>query len=183
MVLGYLRRSKLSTIEILPSQVHITQKSCSRGELIWEIDRPSAVRSTLLKFCKFVIPLPLSRTIDLLSGGSTPVTTVAGGWRADSSASSEVAMVCCLGSRSRARLMPKEDCRNQGMEIFLRVLVPPPAPPPFFFSEAEEDGEGVAPARLGLAAAAAAADAAGKSEEDMVFFALFTSGQGGALAL
>ena len=33
------------------------------------------------------------------------------------------AMVCCLGRRSLAKLLPipKEDCRNQGMEIFRRV--------------------------------------------------------------
>ena len=33
------------------------------------------------------------------------------------------AMVCCLGRRSLAKLfpIPKEDCRNQGIEIFRRV--------------------------------------------------------------
>ena len=111
--------------------------------------------------------------------GSTPVTTVAGGGLEDSSGPSEVAMVCCLGSRRRARLMPKEDWRNQGMEILRLVLlaflwaVPgeteaeevedgPPPPPP------------AAPAPLlGLAleeAVPGEAEGGRSDEEDMAYY-------------
>ena len=73
-------------------------------------------------------------------GASTPVTTAAGGFPA-ATASFDVAMVCCLGRRSRARLVPKEDCRNQGSEIFRRVLGP-------FLEDEEEEDDGP-PAEVG----------------------------------
>lgn len=37
-------------------------------------------------------------------------------------ASSGVAMVCCLGRRRRARLIPNDDWRNHGIEILRRLL-------------------------------------------------------------
>ena len=55
-------------------------------------------------------------TIESSEQGASRLAALAG------SASSEVAIVCCLGSLSRDRLMPNEDCLNQGMEIFLRDL-------------------------------------------------------------
>jgi hypothetical protein len=40
-----------------------------------------------------------------------------------SSSSVEAAIVCCFGSLSLERLMPNDDCRNQGIEIFLRLVL------------------------------------------------------------
>ncbi len=108
------------------------------------------------------------------------MTTVAGGGRA--SASSEVAMVCCLGSRSRDRLMPNEDWRNQGREIFRRDLVlpfgswdigEPELPPPL---AAPPGTGGGPPPRLGLGDVDAAGEAAAgdsSAEEDILVLLLF----------
>ncbi len=102
------------------------------------------------------------------------MTTVAGGGLSDPSAPSEVAMVCCLGSRSRARLIPKEDWRNQGMEILRLVLADflEEDPDPDADADAGEPPPPVAPGLLlGLAAADddAPGDAGGRSEgEDMM---------------